>query len=482
MALKLGRTERAREIARSHTGAIVGDSWVYEAFFRQLGIVSALDSNDLLDRVVLFDQLPPDRWRAVDGLVIFTASGGGAAMFSDACADEGIDLPPLEHLKAQVAEIVPHAATQNPVDLTGFLRLRLDAFASLVRACVAAPEVDALLLLYMIAENTGQYSTWLMEPFAEWVRDVDKLVLIASCDDAPAGTWTADLLAAGIGVGRGLRTTTRALGAMREFIRARRRPASERETAVVWPRPAITPVVSVVGPILPFEAAMDVLVKAGIPIAPFVVVDASTRPTSECLPFSEPFVVKLADVPHRTDIGAVRHGIRVATLPGTVEELRELAAGRGLPRDVVIQPHVTADGEAFVGVQADGELGPLVVCGLGGIFVGVQKRFAGRVAPFDHIEAMGMLEELEATGVLDGVRGGRAWDRAQLTRVLRGCSELAVATRDWLESMDVNPLMQGPDGFVAVDALVILRSPEPDHPAPGPGDLGYAGAPTADRV
>jgi len=93
VALKLGRSERARRIASSHTGAIAGDAWVTEMALRQHGIGIARDIAELVDRVALFDQLPPARWSPVRGIAVATPSGGGAGLLCDVFADFDLPLP-----------------------------------------------------------------------------------------------------------------------------------------------------------------------------------------------------------------------------------------------------------------------------------------------------------------------------------------------------------------------------------------------------
>src|SRR5262249_34906374 len=98
VALKLGRTEQARRIARSHTGALVKDAWVYEVALRQAGVQFASDIDDLMDRVLLFDHYPPERWVTGRGTAVITSSGGGAGLLSDMASEEGVEVPPLERL------------------------------------------------------------------------------------------------------------------------------------------------------------------------------------------------------------------------------------------------------------------------------------------------------------------------------------------------------------------------------------------------
>ena len=118
---------------------------------------------------------------------------------------------------------------------------------------------------------------------------------------------------------------------------------------------------------------------------------------------------------------------------------------------------VPSAGEAFIGVQGNTELGPLVVFGLGGIFVEVLKKVGGRMAPFAREEAYKLIDEFTETGLIDGFRGQLAWDRDQLAEILISVGHLAAAGRDWIESIDINPMLWTENGYCAVDGLCLIR-------------------------
>ena len=119
IALKLGRSRQGRAIAQSHTGAISGDAWAFEAICRQHGVEIAHDLTELIDRAICFEQLPAAKWSPLEGLAIVTASGGGAGMASDFCEDMDIGLPALDCIAGQVSEVVPGVQVVNPLDMTG---------------------------------------------------------------------------------------------------------------------------------------------------------------------------------------------------------------------------------------------------------------------------------------------------------------------------------------------------------------------------
>ena len=118
---------------------------------------------------------------------------------------------------------------------------------------------------------------------------------------------------------------------------------------------------------------------------------------------------------------------------------------------------IEGDGEAFIGIRASSELGPVVAFGLGGIFVELPGRVSGCLAPMTLADAAGLLAEFDDLKVLDGWRGRPAWDREALARIPVAAGSLAASGQGWINTFDINPLVHGPDGFAAVDGLCLLR-------------------------
>jgi acyl-CoA synthetase (NDP forming) len=462
VALKLGRSERGSEIATSHTGALTGEAWVYDAAFRQHGIGIAADIVDLLDRASLVAQLPAERWSAVRGLAVMSLSGGWSALAGDVAAQEGIELPPLLDLRESINAILPERVTVNPLDMTGFAMGRADVVEGLLEIYGASDDVDAIMVQWFLDETAQAPGQAFIEAAVAAADRLGKPVIIGSIEDGHLGDWARALPAQGVGTGRGLRATLRGLRTMADVVRHAEQPHDQPP-----PAPAASPldaqhvVSSSAGPMLSFGATMDLMAGAGIPVAPYHLVGGGDDTTALTVPFDGPYVVKLADVPHRTELGAVRLDVSADALATVVTQLRGLALRELLPPSVVVQPQVPLDAEAFVGVQAEGGLGPLVVCGVGGILVELLGRVAGRLAPLSPAEADALLEELADTGVFEGHRGGRPWDREGLREILVAAGRLARATAPWLKTLDINPLGLGPDGFVALDGLCLV---EPHRP------------------
>ena len=460
LALKNGRSSRGQAIAKSHTGAVAGEAWIYEAALRQHGVILANDLVDLADRVVLFDQVPREKWCAVNGLAVASGSGGFVTMASDVCAEEGLEVPDLDSLGAEIRNVVPSAEVVNPLDLTGAAMTDPGIMRATLGVYLGSDEVDAVLIQSAVADGAGGALKAFAGPALECADTSSKLIIVGSVEGGQIGRDLAPYRAAGLAVTRGLRATVRALLSMRDFMTFTPAPAAGSRPCGTAPLPRDAVIEHpAAGRMLGFTATMDLLTSYGVPVAPFTIIQPGSG--AAVVPkFRGPYAVKLADVPHRSDIGAVRLGVEADQLSSVVEELRALAAASGEPGSVAVQRQYPISGELLVGVNGDSELGPLVVLGMGGIFVEIFRQVAGRLAPLGEADARAMVVEVNLSGVLDGPRGTPPWPTDALAKIVSGIGDLAWACEPWLESLDINPLALTPEGIVAVDGLVIVRDPE----------------------
>jgi len=452
-ALKLARNERSQRMAASHTDALTGDAWVYDVALRQAGIELAYDPEELVDRLALADQIPRSRWTGVQSLGVVTMTGGFASLSLDLSISEGIDVPVLDSLAEWVSSRLPGITVPNPLDTTG---LGAAMWPEIVDKYATSAELDSMLFIHPLADEDEASATRTVQEFARVARSVAKPFVAANCSGVP-GAWIAEHTGDAVALGRGLRPTLRGLASLGRFARYSSRPRPNLEDSLPVPRSTIAPVPQPEGDMLPFDATMQLLREHGIPVAPYLMVAPDDDPAATSIAFRGPFVVKLADVAHRTEHNAVRLNVDAASLAAAVAELRQLASEHALSPVVVVQPMLNASGEALLGIQGASELGPLVVFGLGGIFVEALGRLGGRMAPFDATEARELIDEFRDVKVMHGFRGRAAWDLEALTGILVAASRLAAGGHEWISSLDVNPLMYGADGFQAVDALLLLR-------------------------
>lgn len=198
---------------------------------------------------------------------------------------------------------------------------------------------------------------------------------------------------------------------------------------------------------------MELLREVEVPVAPYVILGPEDVPGPELAGLGDRLVAKLADVPHRTELGAVFVDLSVQDLPGALDRLRSIAVGEGVPPTVVVQPMVRGHAEAFAGLLGASDVGPIVLLGAGGVLVEVAGGVTGRLAPPDAASAASLVEEV--AGRVARLRGQAPWPHEPLVRAVLGLGELWRRHGSWLASADLNPLVITASGPVAVDALLV---------------------------
>ena len=453
LALKLGRGDRARRIMASHTAAIADESWVYDVAFAEHGVISVRDLDHLLDAAQLFAQIP-EIGRPIERIGVITTSGGVAALAADLAEELDAPLPTLDELEPWVRERVP-GDTVNPLDLTGFVMTRRDLTEELFERY--ADSVDLLMLAWWLGVDDESWATVLLDPFAAVAERHEGRFLVSPVEATSLGGWVTGWQSRTLLTGRGIESVYRAVDAWNRHLAS---PVPDRSVASeVTPSERPTTVASEIGPIVGFADAMALLEEAGVVVAPYLVIapDEAVDPAA-VVGLGERLVVKLADVAHRTELGAVQVGVPADEVGAAVETLRGIAARHGVSASVAVQAMVTGHGEAFAGLQCGTALGPVVLFGRGGTLVETGGSVRGRMLPLDPARTAALVDEAAGASVFAGLRGQLAWDTEPLEAVLSALDDLWQSNRSWLESLDVNPLIITPDGPMAVDALFVART------------------------
>lgn len=459
-ALKLARNERSRRMAASHTAALAGDAWVYDVALSQAGVILAYDPEELVDRLALFDQIPAIRRTPVRKLGVVTMTGGFASLSLDLALAEEITVPPLESFADWVREHLPGITVPNPLDTAA---TGAPLWPDILDKYAGSDELDSLMVIHPLdPEDETEYARNTVREFARIARQVAKPCVSANCSGFP-GSWVRPLVGEEVALGRGLRPTLRGLHSLGAFVLYRQNMRATCQPEALLARPSETPIRQPDGTMLSFDATMRLLESSGIPVAPYVVISDAEDLNLIKMPFAGPYAVKLADVAHRTEHDAVRLNVTSSTLSINIAELRILAAKADLPAVVAIQPMIEAVGEVLLGIQGDSEFGPLVVLGLGGTFAEALDKLAGRLAPISVEDARELIDEFRDIKLMHGFRGRQPWDLSALADIVVSASRLASAGREWIASLDVNPLIYGIEGFQAVDGLMILQSQNTLH-------------------
>jgi acetyltransferase len=463
VAVKSGRTEAGAQAASSHTGAMAGRDRAYEAGLRQAGVIRADTVQELFDAAqVLAGQPLPDS----EGVAVVTNAGGPGVMATDAVDDEPLSLATLsDDTVDALRERLPGGANvYNPVDVIG------DADSERMRAALDVVLADdAVGAAVVLAAPTATID------FDDLAADVVDLqasheVPVATClmGGERARRAEADLSAAGIPNYFDPARAVGSLGTLSRYRRIREREYPEPTTYDVdqeAARAVLTAARDRGATRLGVEAT-PLLDAYGIPTPAGEVVDSPVEALDVAEDIGDPVVMKIVspDILHKSDIGGVRVGVPQEEVYDAFEDL--VARARNYQPDatilgVQVQERVDVESgvETIVGTNRDPQFGPLVLFGLGGIFVEVMEDTAVRVAPLAEADARAMLDDIKAAPLLSGARGRDPVDRAAVAETLGRLSQLVTDFPAILE-LDVNPLIADADGVQAVDLRLTI---DPDN-------------------
>lgn len=455
---KVGRTKAGARAAVSHTGSLAGADEVFDGVARGLGIVRARNEEQMLDMVEAFASCAPP---AGKGVAIITQSGGAGVLMADRAEELGLAVPALsEATQAKLREVIPEfGATANPVDITGQFIAEPQLLESALIAVLSDPQVHIGVVWLQLMER---YADVLVEIFRRLQSRAEKPFLV--CWVAAPERALAALRAAGIAVLRGAEPAVDAVAALAQHAESRRRWQSDAGARLEIARSverAFTGVAE--SGVVASALAADWLAEHGIRVAPVRVARTADEAQAAATVLGFPVALKIEspDIPHKTEIGGVR--LALSSNAAVSRAFAELTANARRHRPqariegVTVQPMLTAEVELVVGVKHDPTFGPVVMVGLGGVFIEVLKDVAFRAAPVTRQEADRMLSELRGSAILDGARGRRPVDRRALSRYVSAVSVFGARAGDRLAELDLNPVFVTKDGVVAVDWLLVMR-------------------------
>jgi acyl-CoA synthetase (NDP forming) len=467
---KVGNTDIGQRAAASHTANLGGELALYEAAFRQRGMIRVRDADELIHYTQVFECGKAPAGRRV---AVITISGGGGILMADQCAELGLDVGALTpESEAKLRAIVPSFGSwRNPIDITAGIFNQPEMLAQAMDIIVDDPWVDSIVVIN--ASLQGEIARQRAVELAALAARTPKPILTAwSARQKFAGEAYAILREAGIPRYPTPVTAAKALWALTTFHEARRRRERERAEPVLRieapaARAALA-AAAAAGDDLAEHAAKRVLAAYGIPVTRETLVAdrAAALAAAEALGYPVAVKIQSPDIPHKTEAGAVRLGLAdAAALARACDEVlgnaRAYAPGARL-EGLLVQRMVSAGVEVIVGATHDPLFGPSVMVGLGGIHAEVLKDVQFRLAPIVPSVAIDMIRSLRAFPILDGARGRPKADVEALAGVLCRVSALALDLGESLGELDINPLFvfEAGRGVVAADALLRPRRTE----------------------
>jgi acetate---CoA ligase (ADP-forming) len=478
LAYKLGRSAQGRELALTHTGALAGEDDVADAFFRDCGIARVETLSALIEGLPLLARVAPRRTTRNPCAAVVTTTAGGAAMVVDSLAARGVELvAPSQATYARFDAAGIKVARSRLIDLT-LAGARYPVMKAALDILTAAPEFD--LVVIVVGSSARFYPELAVQPIIDSAGG-NMPMAVFLVPEAPqarealgkagiANFYTpeacADAVAAALA-----RRAPRSSRVRGEDPGERGPPQAQnggnaRSPAVLIPCPASgeenecgdlsRQAERAPGRTLDELESYGVLDRLGIPRAPFVALDADTA-EAPALPFAYPVVAKALSsaITHKSDVGGVTLGIPDG--PALVAAIATIRTRLPQVRRVLVQPMVAGIAEVLIGYRVDADVGPLVLVAAGGVHTEIYRDRSLRLAPVDADIARDMIAEVRGLTLLSGYRGKAAGDIAALAQALAALSRLAAEPA--IIEAEVNPLIAGPRGVVAVDAVVrVLRN------------------------
>ena len=469
---KSGSTEQGAKAASSHTGALAGSYAMTVDLLRQVGVSVVHDSDDVLpvaEGLGLLQKAPGKR------VAVVSDGGGQATIASDRLAEAGLELAVLsETTRRRLGEILfPQASLVNPVDVAGSTDANPALLANCMEIVAEDENVDAVFLVGMFGGYSIRFAEDLLggemrgaESMIELGRRSSKPLVIYSLYAPIKPPALRRLHEAGLPVYSSIEhavTVLKALGERGMYL---------RDATGGEPLPPAIPTAETEAlfatakneerALLEFEA--KALLRAhGVNVAPEVLVHDTEELGEVAHRFGDQaLVMKVVseDILHKSDAGGVKLNLRgEAALREAYDQImtscRAFRPSANI-RGVLVTPMAKKGTEVIIGVSRDPIFGPVMMFGLGGIFVEILEDVAFRAIPLSRHDARSMVEQIKARKILEGARGEPAVDKEALVDLLLKVSSMVTAYPA-LAELDLNPILAYDDGYAVVDARVIVN-------------------------
>lgn len=469
VVLKVGKSEIGSRAAASHTAALTGSDAVFDAFFQQKGIIRVDSIEGFIDlgKIVSSASTMPKGSR----LGVVSISGGGGVLCADTAEECGILMARLqaETVERIKAEIPPFGSPLNPVDITAQAINTAEGFSNVIRAMLADPGVDALVVVITMIVG---------EPGLHMARDLG--AISAGSKKPIIVAWTAgeQLMGEQFEILHKSRVpcyqspvrAVRALAKLMNYNTALQEKAAGGKLAESSKKNRTIPasamkIMKQGESVLTEHQSKALLSSFGIAAG----MEELARTEQEALAVAEkigfPVAMKIdsPDILHKTEAGGICLDVQdskqlVKGYGQIIENVSQYKPDARI-NGVLVQEMIPSGVEVIIGVNRDVQFGSVIMFGLGGIFVELLKDVSLRIAPVNGKEALAMIRETHGFKMLAGVRGQAKGDIKALAKTIAQVSSMAMALGPRLKELDINPLIVLPEGqgVRVADALAVLQ-------------------------
>ena len=460
--LKAGRSAKGGAIAASHTGSLSGSDASFDAVLKKFGAIRVDDLEELIAMSLMLSTMKRMPEKAT--FASMNLSGGETGICADVGSLNGIEYPDFteETLKKLKEQLPSYASPNNPLDMTASLSYDADLYAGALRTVMDDPNIGMVLIGYtllleiadpcihymykgiekVVQEKGGNCKPIAMIPFAENTRNPE---------------YQEKLFQIGVPVLPPPVYAFKLLRHLADFI-AYEPETKTLELAVGHPKSEETQALS------EHESKQELKVY-GVPVPDEVIVTSKEEAAQFVKNHPGPLVMKVesADILHKSDVGGVKLNVcGPEAAEKAYEEIMESVTAKRPDahiNGILTVPMLDAGVEIIIGVNTDPQFGPMIMVGMGGVFVEVFKDVALYPAPLKEEEALEMLKSLKSFKLLNGYRGTEKCDIKALCQTIVAISNYAQANKDVLKELDINPLFVYPEGkgVGVADALIVKR-------------------------
>lgn len=474
--LKGGLTEEGKRSVQSHTASLAGDSDVLAAAYEQAGIVQVEQSDHVVAVADALAKLPP---AAGDNVAILTDGGGNATLAADGASKGGLSVSDLsQSTQERLRELVPDAPNvSNPVDIMGLQGDGdLSIFYDCAEALVSDPAVNSLVLTGAFgayeSRGPGEGGSGQEPAVARRIAglvDEYETPIFAHCIYGTQGSPALDAFEeADVPTYGSLDVALECLRAVTQYghhLENAHAKSSFRLDGAGEQHRVVREALADGKRQLSEYDSKQLLEAEGLPVAPFALAETPTEAVEAAAAYDGPVVMKAVsdEIVHKTEADCVALDVEGddsvrETFTSLVDNAQSYDSECTVD-GVLVSPMLDAPVELIVGVVRDEEVGPVLMFGVGGIFVEVLQDVGFRALPVTEHDARTLVNEIQAQELLDGVRGNHGIDREALVEFLVAVSDVAVANPSIAE-LDLNPVFASREGVDIVDASVILQSDE----------------------
>lgn len=459
VAFKIGRSEAGARAAVSHTGAMAGADRMYDALFRDVGVIRARTFADLLD---ISAALATGRSLRGNRVAVLTSTGGAGTLVSDDLGMVDFETPAPDEATASTLRSLNSGSEavldRNPIDVT-LAGLRPDLLRGAIRALLASPVYDALVI---VVGSSGLARPELMAGAIEdCLHESDKPVLAYVSPHAPAvGKLLTEKSVPAYAAAESISAV---VAAMRQVAR---RPMNMQTHQPMAADAKVIPIDDLPSGPLDEAQAKQLFGRFGLPCTAEQVVHTAEEAQSAASALGGRVVLKIlsSDITHKSDVGGVAVGVSLQDLPACMAQMRASVQSHTghVPDRFLVQEMVQGGVELILGMHRDA-LGTAIMLGMGGVTAELLQdtamRWVSGPEGLSRSEALSMAQELKTWPLLTGYRGRPHADVEALVDAVVSFSRMTCLLGERLLEAEINPVFVLPrgQGVRAADGVAVLR-------------------------